>query len=473
MNPSQRVLARGRLERAFEEIAPLLMGPDAPTSAYEDWVARVKRALSLGLGDKHALFTEFEVLVQVHRASSGQFGLPGSFRSFEERVPVHQVLRRSKDLIEDAITLLAQASSEPDSPPQPLSAHAQPAPITISAAAPSSGGFTGDHPKALLSYAWESAAHKAWVRELASELRRQGIDIILDQWQVHPGDQLPEFMERAIRESEFVIAVCTPLYKEKSEGRKGGVGYEGNIMTAELFARNNQRKFIPALRSGDHATSLPGWMAGKSSLDLRGDGFGPEFDELVRTLRREREIAPPLGPPPIPSESAPTTTPPPAPSRPKNPVVSTTGPSPARLPTESGDQDEIRLVGIDEGRIGTPRMDGSRGSALYSVPVKLSRPPSHEWGELFVQVWNRPPQWTSMHRPGIASVRGDCIILDGTTLDEVARYHRDTLKLVVNRVNELLRESEQQSREVADREHRRREEHEEEARRRAKDIKFD
>ena len=40
-----------------------------------------------------------------------------------------------------------------------------------------------------------------------------------------------------------------------------------------------------------------------------------------------------------------------------------------------------------------------------------------------------------MHRPGIASVIGNRIILDGTTIDEVKEFHRDTLKLCVDEAN--------------------------------------
>ncbi len=50
-----------------------------------------------------------------------------------------------------------------------------------------------------------------------------------------------------------------------------------------------------------------------------------------------------------------------------------------------------------------------------------------------------------MHRPGIASVYGNRVVLDGTTLDEVERYHRDTLKLVVDRANEIYNELQQES----------------------------
>jgi len=42
-----------------------------------------------------------------------------------------------------------------------------------------------------------------------------------------------------------------------------------------------------------------------------------------------------------------------------------------------------------------------------------------------------------MHRPGIARVERDRIILDGTTIEEVERYHLKTLKLAVERANEL------------------------------------
>ena len=40
-----------------------------------------------------------------------------------------------------------------------------------------------------------------------------------------------------------------------------------------------------------------------------------------------------------------------------------------------------------------------------------------------------------MHRPGIATVSGSTITLNGTTIEEVERYHRDTLQLAVNQTN--------------------------------------
>jgi hypothetical protein len=106
-------------------------------------------------------------------------------------------------------------------------------------------------PKAFISYRWESEEHRAWVRGFATELRAAGIDATLDQWHLVPGDQLPGFMERSIRESDYVLIICTPGYKAKADMRSGGVGYEGDIMTGEVALSQEHRKFIPIPRMGE------------------------------------------------------------------------------------------------------------------------------------------------------------------------------------------------------------------------------
>lgn len=105
-------------------------------------------------------------------------------------------------------------------------------------------------PKAFISYSWDDDAHKQWVAKLATQLRSDGVETILDQWHAVPGDQLPEFMEREIRENDYVLIVCTPNYRLKSDQRKGGVGYEGDIMTAEVHTQRNHRKFMPIVARG-------------------------------------------------------------------------------------------------------------------------------------------------------------------------------------------------------------------------------
>ena len=135
------------------------------------------------------------------------------------------------------------------------------------------------------------------MRDLATRLRtKERIGVVLDQWEAVPGDQLPAFMEGAVRDNDFVLIVCTEKYRDRSNKRRGGAGYEGDIMTAEVLNRGNRRKFIPLLREGDAADTLPTWLSGSYYLDFRGRPYKKAaLDELVETLRGTRPGPPPLG----------------------------------------------------------------------------------------------------------------------------------------------------------------------------------
>lgn len=278
-----------------------------------------------------------------------------------------------------------------------------------------------NNPRTFISYAWESEEVKKWVKKLATELRNDGIDAKLDQWEVVPGDQMPHFMEKSVRENDYVLIICTPKYKTKSENRIGGVGYEGDIMTAEVLQNSNHRKFIPILKSGTKETSIPSWLQGKYYVDLSNENhFDNNYSDLTTTLLNNRETAPELG-------------------------ISTTRKTPnsrnQETKSEPVPKDEpIKIKGIVIDEITQPTNDGTAGSALYKIPFELNRTPSYEWRELFINAWNRPPSWTSMHRPGIATAYGNQVILNGTTIEEVEKYHKDTLKLAVEVANKQLEE---------------------------------
>jgi hypothetical protein len=276
--------------------------------------------------------------------------------------------------------------------------------------------------KAFISYSWDNDDHKNWVRELAARLRSDGIDVVLDQWDLVPGDQLPEFMERAVRESDYILIVCTHKYKERSNNRQGGVGYEGDIMTAEVMSTRNHRKFIPILRQQSWDDSAPNWLSGKYYVDFSSSPYSQKYyDDLLTTLLGTKEKAPPIG-----NANKGETT------------ISVTYTNPKV--TTSSDFEPIQIIGIIVDQVGVPRNDGSRGSALYRIPFRLSQQPPYEWEELFIDNWNHPPHFTLMHRPGIASIVGDIVVLDGTTIEEVKDYHRDTLVLIIQETNKSYKE---------------------------------
>lgn len=322
--------------------------------------------------------------------------------------------------------------------------------------------MTTDPPKAFISYSWDNDDHKKWTKSLAARLRGDGVDVTLDQWNLVPGDQLPKFMETAIRENSYVLILSTPNYNKRSDERKGGVGYEGDIMTAEVLTEGNHRKFIPVLRSGTRDAAMPSWLKGRYSVDLSGDPYSEDsYHDLLTTLHNQREQAPAVGKPPAPKTA---------------PAKSVREEVKAFFPTKEkadADFDPIKIEGALADEVGKPRNDGTRGSALYTVPIKLNRTPTHEWGELFRLAWDQPPQFTSMHRPGIARVQGDRIILAGTTIEEIRDVHRATLELAVKVANKKAAEIVRKRRAAEDAAQRQEQEHRERIRRATDGLSFD
>jgi len=269
------------------------------------------------------------------------------------------------------------------------------------------------YPTSFISYSWEDDENKKWVKDLASRLRQDGVDVRLDQWEVIPGDQLTSFMEKAIREIDYVLIICTPKYKRKSDIRDGGVGYEGDIITGEVFQKQNHRKFIPILRKGEWTESSPSWISGKYYIDLRNEAdLESNYQDLITTILNIREVAPPIGQ-----------------------YQHSKSIKQVTQKEESSIMIEVKIKGILVDEIGEPLNDGSPGSALYRVPFELNKCPDNLWTDLFRQTWDRPPQFTLRHRPGIGYVIGNKIILERTTIEEVKEIHKDTLKLVVETVN--------------------------------------
>ena len=89
-------------------------------------------------------------------------------------------------------------------------------------------------PKVFISYSHDSEPHKKWVIKLATELQKNGVETILDQWDLRPGQDIATFMQRSITDANRVIIICSNDYVSKSEAGKGGVGYEKLIITAEV-----------------------------------------------------------------------------------------------------------------------------------------------------------------------------------------------------------------------------------------------
>lgn len=152
-------------------------------------------------------------------------------------------------------------------------------------------------PKVFFSYSYDSQPHKDWVRGLATALRDHGIDAVLDQWDLSPGQDVAAFMAGGIRTADRVLLICTSQYVSKAEAGCGGVGYERLIVTAEVVGAIDTIKFIPIVRNNANARKVPDFLGPRLYLDFSDDAqYATKLEELMREIHQAPAVVkPPLG----------------------------------------------------------------------------------------------------------------------------------------------------------------------------------
>jgi len=160
------------------------------------------------------------------------------------------------------------------------------------------------HPQIFISYSHSINEHKQWVLQLGEKLRWQGVDVILDQWDLRHGDDIATFMERSIAMADRVLVICSETYNKKVAHNTGGVAYEKLLVTAELVKKVGSNKFIPIVPPTDHINSygIPTFLSGRLHIDFSRDHElnTQEFLKLVKELHGLPLLEkPPLGPIPF------------------------------------------------------------------------------------------------------------------------------------------------------------------------------
>lgn len=151
-------------------------------------------------------------------------------------------------------------------------------------------------PTVFVSYSHDGPEHKRWVLEFAAELRQNGVDPIIDAWDLRPGDDVPKFMERGVRDSDRVLMICTEKYVAKANDGVGGVGYEAMIVTSELVRDLGTAKFIPIIRQNTDHPEVPTSVATRRYINLsEGGDRAAEMQTLLRDLHSVPPEKPPLG----------------------------------------------------------------------------------------------------------------------------------------------------------------------------------
>ncbi len=152
-------------------------------------------------------------------------------------------------------------------------------------------------PTVFISYSWDSEAHKEWVLNLAENLIKNGVDVLLDQYELSAGKEMTFFMEKAMT-ADKVLLILTPNYKLKADKREGGVGYEYSLLSKEYYDKEpDKTRILPVLREGDEKISSPAYVQTRIFHDMREDSkFDSRFFEVIKLIINKPLIKkPPLG----------------------------------------------------------------------------------------------------------------------------------------------------------------------------------
>ena len=132
--------------------------------------------------------------------------------------------------------------------------------------------------------------------KLAANLRKHGLDVILDQWDARLGNDLSFFMEQGLTDSHFVLCICSDKYIEKANGGIGGAGYEKRIIASEMMNNSDKRYIIPIVKGNSGTEKVPTFLSGLRYVDFDNGNYFDCYQELLERIYDEDiKKKPPLG----------------------------------------------------------------------------------------------------------------------------------------------------------------------------------
>ncbi len=161
------------------------------------------------------------------------------------------------------------------------------------------------NPKVFISYSWSSQEHQLQIKSWADQLVADGIDVILDIYDLKEGSDKNAFMERMVTDKSVthVLIICDKKYSEKADARRAGVGTESQIISQEVYERVGQSKFIPIVCMFDENGNpfLPIYLKSRIYIDFSTpDAVSKNWEQLVRVIYgKPLHEKPKLGKPPL------------------------------------------------------------------------------------------------------------------------------------------------------------------------------
>lgn len=144
-------------------------------------------------------------------------------------------------------------------------------------------------PKVFISYSWSSEGYRDLVRSYAERLVGDGVDVVLDQWDLSEGQDVYVFMEKAVADSSLthVLIFSDRMYKDKADARVMGVGVESQIISKEIYEKTDQKKFLPIIceKTSDGEPCLPVFLQSRVWIDFSTpEAANENWDKLLRAI---------------------------------------------------------------------------------------------------------------------------------------------------------------------------------------------
>jgi hypothetical protein len=164
--------------------------------------------------------------------------------------------------------------------------------------------MTVDVPKVFVSYAHESAEHKAQVLAFATFLREAGIEAVLDLWSADARQDWYAWAIREMTDADFVLVVASERYRATGDGNgpsteNRGVQSEAALLRELVYADRGTwlPKALPVLLPGHTVDQIPLFLQPHTASRFQVTSFDATgAEELLRViLRQPGYIAPEIG----------------------------------------------------------------------------------------------------------------------------------------------------------------------------------
>ena len=171
----------------------------------------------------------------------------------------------------------------------------------------STAGENQRTPRVFISYSHDSAEHCHHVLELATRLRADGLNAQLDQFENSPPQGWPLWCARQILDSNYVLIICTALYRDRFLGLEGfgkgrGVKWEAKVIQNILYYDEVNSGFIPVIFDSSDEEQIPETVKDASwYLILQNGQDSSGYTQLRQRLAGSKTFSP--LPTPLPSEA--------------------------------------------------------------------------------------------------------------------------------------------------------------------------